>query len=514
MTAALAGAAHPREAQRACARPSPLLMPITTPLFTSLSSTSSSSGAVDASTIAALPLPVVPPTLSLGPSQSSVSGVANEVSSTTSGAKLAQLLVNDCVTNVAAVCEGTASSAHERRTLESLHPYYFRCDYVGEIAFEGAKALRILFDPRCELVRGAARLELFGDKQCTSRLASYPATPGDGGGGGAAFPAMVVHGDRFYYKFSTTHRDGAETGWGYRAYVTPMRGLQWLNERQVISEPSLEWACWLLNFLLVDASQLSASVQRALHHRAVFDALLGFVRTPQVPQKESVLRVLTQLLLEPSAFDDKQVPDISPLLRVADTVAERFVDVDAHDASVEVSARDSELVDLVVAAVTSDAAFSTRSRTAGTGVNAGSASAASSATATSSAQEVSTEEQDTLRVVNSRFDTSQFTTVVPPVRANAVWRDVPAAQKLACMHSAARALAGAPTLSALRAAYGSEDIDFARPTAWLASHLPTHSSAAQPVPAAAPRMSDAVLADVWGGVCCSSVVVTLTNTQL
>ena len=37
--------------------------------------------------------------------------------------------------------------------------------------------------------------------------------------------------------------------WGFRFHVTPLCG-EWRNETQVLREPSLEWACWVMNFLL------------------------------------------------------------------------------------------------------------------------------------------------------------------------------------------------------------------------------------------------------------------------
>ena len=41
--------------------------------------------------------------------------------------------------------------------------------------------------------------------------------------------------------------------WGYRFHVTPLLA-QWLREKQVLAEPCLEWACWLLDFLLNEAA--------------------------------------------------------------------------------------------------------------------------------------------------------------------------------------------------------------------------------------------------------------------
>jgi hypothetical protein len=74
-------------------------------------------------------------------------------------------------------------------------------------------------------------------------------------GAGATF--MVIT-DRLHFSLWVNSplqtRDGEAAPvapWGYCFRVSPVRGLQWLNEAQALTEPSFDWACWLLNYLLV-----------------------------------------------------------------------------------------------------------------------------------------------------------------------------------------------------------------------------------------------------------------------
>jgi hypothetical protein len=229
--------------------------------------------------------------------------------------------------------------AQQRKTAESLHPFFHRCEYVGELHCEGAKALRVTFDPRCELPREDVALRFYADAGCSVLLASYPVRPPPPSQqqagqeapppppsrlrGPAAFPPLVVHADRVFYRFRADKRDESDHGWGYRFHAAPLRGLQWLSERQVLSDPSLEWACWLLEFLLLDASRASREIFEAVHHRAIFDALVRYLRTPSAPFKHRAVTLLTQLLAHPQAFTGSQLPDMGHLLAVSQLVLAR-----------------------------------------------------------------------------------------------------------------------------------------------------------------------------------------------
>lgn len=63
---------------------------------------------------------------------------------------LARLLLEQCVSNLmvtTASAEEDEEAFKRRRVLESLHPFVGRCEYSGEVALDGAKALRVTFDP-------------------------------------------------------------------------------------------------------------------------------------------------------------------------------------------------------------------------------------------------------------------------------------------------------------------------------------------------------------------------------
>jgi hypothetical protein len=103
-----------------------------------------------------------------------------------------------------------------------------------------------------------------------------------------------------------------------------MRGLQWLNEPQVVAEPSLEWACWLLDFFLHDVGRLSRELFVAVHHKSIFDALVRYLRTPGAPFKSRIVVLLTQLLAHPDAFPESYTPDLSrDLLPISDLCLKR-----------------------------------------------------------------------------------------------------------------------------------------------------------------------------------------------
>lgn len=356
--------------------PSPLVMPLTTPMINSFSRSSSAS--VPALGVApGLPdllLDADIPEFSLAASSSSAASAPPppgsaigivapaSVSSSSKPVRLARLMLEQCVSNLvstttsssssldaftpggrndggagvssAAGGAGAGTSEASHQTVDSLHPYYHRCDYVGEVHCEGAKALRVAFDPRCELARDGSTLSFYSDKSCTQLLAFYPVRipqgqPGSEGNrlkGHTAFPPLVVHSDKVFYRFRSDKREELSgLGWGYRFHVGAMRGLQWLNDRQVTSEPSLEWACWLLHFLLHDAGRCSRELFEAVHHRAIFDALVRYMRTPGAPYKNRVASLLSELLAHPSAFTGPahHLPDVSRLLHIANLAVKK-----------------------------------------------------------------------------------------------------------------------------------------------------------------------------------------------
>ena len=235
--------------------------------------------------------------------------------------KLARVLIEQCVRNFVVSTSAddsdllTAKGNVEARA-ESLHPIVPVCEYAGELFFSGAKAIRVSFDTRCELDPAYASLMFFSDRALSQRLATYPissqSSPGRQKTGPYAFPPLLVHSDKVFFTFKSERKSVDGFGsWGYRLVASPMRGLQWLNDTQVIDDPSLEWACWLLDFFLHDVGRLSKELFVAVHHKSIFDALVRYLRTPGAPFKNKVIVILTQLLAHPDAFPDSYTPDLT-----------------------------------------------------------------------------------------------------------------------------------------------------------------------------------------------------------
>ena len=241
------------------------------------------------------------------PAQSSfAAGSRGEV-----GERLSAVLVRDCVWNV--VQSTSPGDATDKEEHESLHPFYPQCEYQGEIKFPGAKAIMVKFDPRCTTGDGAVLEFKFTDKRRRTRQFQ---------GGPEQFQNFVMHADKCTFRFRS--KMPADHGlFGYRFRVSPMRGLQWLNEPQVLSDPSLEWACWLLNFLLNDGAK--AVGQGVLHNASLFNALVRYIRTPGCPYKERVIGLLTQLLRSPHLFNTGSPPDFAAVRGLSNVV---FVEVE------------------------------------------------------------------------------------------------------------------------------------------------------------------------------------------
>lgn len=230
-----------------------------------------------------------------GTSRPALSAMEAAVDSTRT---LSKVLVEDCVWNVrksTAPGDDTEAKAHE-----SLHPYFPKCSYGDEIVFDGAKALRVKFHPRCE-TESTAALYFYADKAQNRQISAFSGAAG-------SFKEFVVHSDRFFFRFKSD-AESSNNKWGYKFNVSPMRGLQWLNEQQVRYDASLEWACWLLNFLLEEVGDLVAT--GAVHNGQMMTAFLGYLRTPGVPYKSRIIALCTQLLKAPHNFPASDRPDWS-----------------------------------------------------------------------------------------------------------------------------------------------------------------------------------------------------------
>jgi len=230
--------------------------------------------------------------------------------------KLSQLLVDECCWHFTESTKPTDS----RQVLirESLHPYFPRCNYRGEVKVEGATAIRVHFDPKCSVTDGASYLYIALDKDFTNIIARYT-------GGPTKFKSLLIHSDRFYFKFESDIQPssrGHDRGWGYRFRAMPLLGLQWLKEEQVLCDSSLEWACWLLDLLLSHA-QKGLLPQGAVHNTKVFSALVRYLRSGGVPYKHRVIALLTRLLQSPHLFTSYDPPSLGLLGGIAALVRDQ-----------------------------------------------------------------------------------------------------------------------------------------------------------------------------------------------
>lgn len=266
---------------------------------------------------------------------------------------ISELLVADAAWHVeAATKPGDASDVVTR---DSLHPHPSRVNYSGSVTILGAKALWITFDPLTSLSSRTATLTFYERPGAPTPLRTYTAASGRG----SEWRPLMVRGDTVHYTFicnsdSSFLVRGASpkpgmvqfgdisffpAAFGYRFHVAPMRGLQWLSEQQVITDPSLEWACWLLDFLLkTDADvhdggsidtqqhqqhQQASAIAAAVHSPAIVSALLRYLRAPGAPVKHRVVALLIQLLKRPHAFQPGRGPDFDGLKRIESVVMSR-----------------------------------------------------------------------------------------------------------------------------------------------------------------------------------------------
>ena len=247
------------------------------------------------------------------------------------GDSVSGVLLRECVSHFKMQSSGRrgSGSSGKRLTAESLHPYWHTCDYRGEVHLAGAKSIRVTFDHRCSLHGDSATLTLYSDKHCNNKLVRLS---------GGDWAPLVVHADKVYYRFVSDGKRAPKSGekfWGYRFYVSAVSGLQWQHERQVLSDRSLEWASWLLRFLLKDVSvdalpaspsvatshalvrspsALSADITGGMVHNAtVADAIVRYIRTPSMPFKARAVGLLAHLFKAPQLFPLEKLPDMATI---------------------------------------------------------------------------------------------------------------------------------------------------------------------------------------------------------
>ena len=241
--------------------------------------------------------------------------------------------MNECIVNLE---RSTRTSSHDEFvTRESLHPLWPRCEYTGDVIFEGCKAIRINWDPTLtdsEWKEGVS-LSFYLDEEADLLIRTFDhANPVE---------SFIVQSDKLYFKFTSKLPAGDMSQQGFCFRVSPLRGLSvWKNEEQVLRDPSLKWASWLMMFLMRSSEALS----REVHDPNIFAALVQYMRSPNAPFKERIVSLLTQLCKEPHLFST--MPNLRALRAVARTIMNRADAV--HKESIFLPQRLLSLVELAV----------------------------------------------------------------------------------------------------------------------------------------------------------------------
>lgn len=269
---------------------------------------------------------------------------------------LSSVLVKECVshfvesTRVAGegASSKTVSSPTPTTEYQSLHPYFGRCEYVRAVTIDSSfRSLRIVFDQRCKL-GPKTKLLFFSDADCEHRIGEIDHSA-------ASSPDLLVHSHQFWFQFIAAEDDPIKDhGYGYRFQVKPMASICWSNENEVLVNPSLEWACWVLEFLLNEAGEL---IRRgAVHNRKIYGALVRYLRSPGAPFKSRVARLLLQLLHQPELFPPTEIPDLESLESIGKLAVTR-AKTEKETGKVFISANLLQLVELSVMTMHSASVF-------------------------------------------------------------------------------------------------------------------------------------------------------------
>jgi hypothetical protein len=266
---------------------------------------------------------------------------------------LASVLVRECTDHVFKTTK--IGDSEDCKIFESLHPYWARglsdggygghrgVDYQETVEFTGAKALRIRFDSRCASETRSS-LTFYG-KDAKTVIARFNG-PSD------RWKSFVIHSERFMYRFEG-RTDSHDPGWGYKFTVSPLLGLSWSRESQVLTEPSLEYACWILDFLLSNTRAQGGegqviNVRVAVHDPKVFEALANYLRSPGAPYKPRVVYLITQLLKSPRLFPEQNMPDISKLDGVKRCVMNRCLQEQIRPGQMMLAEGLQQLVEMIL----------------------------------------------------------------------------------------------------------------------------------------------------------------------
>ncbi|CAH0486993.1 unnamed protein product [Peronospora farinosa] len=257
---------------------------------------------------------------------------------------LSSVLVKECVSHFVEstrMAEDGAGEVSAVQEFQSLHPYFGRSEYARAVRIDSSyRCLRIVFDRRCRL-GPKAKLTFFADPECEDRIGMVDNAMT---ASGHLLPDVIIHSHQFWFRFTASEEHVTkDNGYGYRFQVKPMTNVRWTKESEVLTNPSLEWACWLLELLLNDATELVA--HGAVHNRNIYDALVRYLRSPGAPYKDRVVRLLQQLLYHSELFPVDAIPELGALESIS-RLALTCAEVDRASGKVFLSAHLLQLVEL------------------------------------------------------------------------------------------------------------------------------------------------------------------------
>ncbi|CAI5744110.1 unnamed protein product [Peronospora destructor] len=259
---------------------------------------------------------------------------------------LSGILVKECVDHFiesARMAEDGAGEVSAVQEFQSLHPYFGRSEYARAVSIDNSyRCLRIVFDRRCRL-GPKAKLTFFADPKYENRIGMVDNAMT---ASGHLLPDVIIHSHQFWFRFTTSEEHVTkDNGYGYRFQVKPMANIRWTKESEVLTRPSLEWACWVLELLLTDAMELVA--HGAVHNRNIYGALVQYLRSPGAPYKGRVVRLLQQLLYHSELFSVDAIPELDALESIS-RLALTCAEVDRASGKVFLSAHLLQLVELSV----------------------------------------------------------------------------------------------------------------------------------------------------------------------
>nr|CCA25867.1 HECT E3 ubiquitin ligase putative [Albugo laibachii Nc14] len=237
---------------------------------------------------------------------------------------LSRVIVEECVSHLVestlAVEQGTEDTYEHNSSqhveFQSLHPYSGECDYLCAVSVSSqSQSLRVIFDQRTKF-GPTAKLSIFEDASCENKIATFDSSSTNSH---SKISDLVIQSNKFWFRFVSM--DKSENFYGYRFQVKPTAKVIWNKESQVLSSPSLEWACWLLSFLL--NGSITLKNRGAVHDRNIFQALVRYLRSPGAPFKNRIVRLLVQLLSTPLLFPSTEIPDVEPLKNIGKLALQR-----------------------------------------------------------------------------------------------------------------------------------------------------------------------------------------------